>query len=105
MNSELIQWLGNVIVVLTAIGGLIKVIQVIFNLGQRLIVAPLLAQLATLSAQIDVLGKTLENLRITIITMGERVAKIEASAKSAHHRIDALEERVDTHIAQAAEGK
>ena len=57
MNSELIQWLGNVIVVLTAIGGLIKVIQIIFNLGQRLMVAPLLAQLATLSAQIDVLGK------------------------------------------------
>ena len=96
------QWLANISIVLAVLVALIKVIQVIFKLAQQVMVAPLVAQLATCTAQMAELSRIIGSLRDTIITMGERVARIEASAKQAHHRIDTLEERVDAHIGQAA---
>jgi predicted nucleic acid-binding Zn-ribbon protein len=102
---DVMDWLGKLVIVLTVIGGIAKITQIIFSLAQKLMVAPIVTQFANFSAEIKALNATIENLRQTIVNMGERVAKIEASAKSAHHRIDTLEERVDAHIAQATEGK
>lgn len=92
------SWLANISIVLAVVAGIIKIILWIFTLAQKLLVAPLSAQLADLTAQIGTFGEQVKELTRTLTAMGERVAKIEASAKSAHHRIDTLEERVDAHI-------
>lgn len=92
------HWLANISIVLAVVAGIVKIIQWVFTLAQKLLVAPLSAQLADLTAQIGTFGEQVKELTRTLTAMGERVAKIEASAKSAHHRIDTLEERVDAHI-------
>jgi len=95
MEQTILMWVG----VLTFV---ILLIRSIFSSLQTAMVAPLIAQISSLNSEISNLNKTIENLRSDLIMMRERIAGVEASAKSLHQRVDTLEDVVNEHIGKAS---
>ena len=76
------MWVGVIGLIITIITGVSK----------------LSAQLATLSEKIASFAKSVDNFREDLSSTRERLAKVEASAKSAHHRLDDFGKELTDHI-------
>lgn len=97
-EQTVLMWVGIIGLFITILAGIIKIIQVLFNQAQQLLVAPLISQIATLGEKITGFAKSVDEFRTEMATTRERIAKIEASAKSAHKRLDELNDEFHTHI-------
>lgn len=60
-----------------------------------LIVQPLKAQIANLAKSIDLMSAVISRLQETLNSERIHIAEVDASAKSAHHRIDSVETHVE----------
>lgn len=88
MEQTVIMWV-------TVLGFAIVVTRAVFHQAQALLAAPLIAQIATLSESIKDFAKAVQALKDEIVNLRERVAKNEASTKSAHLRIDEIKEMLN----------
>ena len=82
--ESLIQMTGVIVAILSLCG-------VIFNYA---VIKPLSASIRELRELIESTREYIRGVEEKRQNMAERLAKVEASAASAHHRIDGLEDRV-----------
>ena len=81
---ELWQMAGTIVAILSLCG-------VVFNYA---VIKPLSASIKELRELIESTREYIRGVEEKRQNMAERLAKVEASAASAHHRIDGLEDRV-----------
>lgn len=96
--QTILMWVGIIGLLITIIAGIVRIIQVLFNQAQQLLVAPLISQIATLGEKITGFAKSVDDFRTEMTLTRERIAKIEASAQSAHKRLDELNDEFHTHL-------
>lgn len=82
--ESLVQMTGVIVAILSLCG-------VIFNYA---VIKPLSASIRELRELIESTRDYIRGVEEKRQNMAERLAKVEASAASAHHRIDGLEDRV-----------
>lgn len=82
------EWMG----IIGPVTALLGILGVIFNWS---IIKPLNAAISSLIVAIAEMKKQLHEIDEKRQAMAERLSMIEASTKSAHHRIDTLERRVN----------
>lgn len=82
--ESLVQMTGVIVAILSLCG-------VIFNYA---VIKPLSASIKELRELIESTREYIRGVEEKRQNMAERLAKVEASAASAHHRIDGLEDRV-----------
>ena len=97
-EQTVMMWVAVLGLLLTIVGAIIQIIRVMFNQAQQLLVSPLVSQIASLGEKINSLGLVLNNLKEELAATRERLAKVEASTKSAHHRLDAIDGQLHEHF-------
>lgn len=100
MEQTVLMWVAVLGLVISIVAGMAKVVQIMFKQAQLLLVAPLTSQLATLSEKITAFGKIVDDFRAEMAATRERLAKVEASAKSAHYRLDEIGEQFHEHLSE-----
>lgn len=93
----------TILSILTIVGGfLVWLSKFVIKEIQVHLVAPFQIKIETMlkqvNEQIDKLTKVVEVLNKDSTLIKTNIATIESSTRSAHHRIDTIEERLDKHI-------
>lgn len=70
--------------------GILTILGIVFNYS---VIKPLNAAIENLNSVIKTMQEQLHEVEDKRQGMAERLAKVEASAASAHHRIDTLQQR------------
>jgi len=96
--DKVLMWTAIFTLALALLGSIAGIIKVMFDQAQKLLVAPLTSELAHLSERITTFGNQIDKISEALNDTRERIAKVESSAKQAHHRLDDLNKRLEDHV-------
>jgi len=96
--ERVLMWVGIIGLAITITAGISKIVRVVFQQAQQLLISPLTSEMSHLSEKITTFGNQVEKFSDALTNARERIAKVEDSAKQAHHRLDDLSKRFDDHV-------